>query len=105
MTDRQTEPDDRPEPVRDPRPARPVKRSFTIAGHRTSVSLEQAFWEALAAAARRQGRSQAAIVQHIDRTRGDAGLSSAIRVYLLADAASAPRPATASPASDDDDAC
>lgn len=67
----------------DPRPARPIKKSFSIAGHRTSVSLEAAFWDALAAAAKDDGTSQAAIVQHVDRSRGDAGLSSALRVWLL----------------------
>jgi predicted DNA-binding ribbon-helix-helix protein len=73
------------------RPTRPVKRSFTIAGHRTSVSLEAAFWDALVDVAARSGRSQASIIQHIDRTRGDAGLSSAIRVYLLNQRSDRPR--------------
>ncbi len=66
--------------------ARPVKRSFTIAGHKTSVSLETAFWTALRAAATREGLSLAGLVQRIDGTRGSAGLSSALRVWLLADA-------------------
>jgi predicted DNA-binding ribbon-helix-helix protein len=72
------------EPVISNRPSRPVKKSFSIAGHRTSVSLEAAFWEALAVAAKDDGVSQASIVQRIDRARGDAGLSSSIRVWLLA---------------------
>ncbi len=66
--------------------ARPVKRSFTIAGHKTSVSLEKAFWTALREAAARDGVSLAGLVQRIDSTRGSAGLSSALRVWLLADA-------------------
>jgi predicted DNA-binding ribbon-helix-helix protein len=66
--------------------ARPVKRSFTIAGHKTSISLEAAFWEALREAAVRDHTSLAGLVQKIDRTRGRAGLSSAVRVWLLDDA-------------------
>jgi predicted DNA-binding ribbon-helix-helix protein len=66
--------------------ARPVKRSFTIAGHKTSVSLESAFWIALREAAAREGVTLAGLVQRIDSTRGSAGLSSALRVWLLADA-------------------
>ena len=66
--------------------ARPVKRSFTIAGHKTSISLEAAFWEALREAASRDRISLAGLVQQIDQTRGRAGLSSAVRVWLLDDA-------------------
>lgn len=66
------------------------KRSVTIAGHRTSVSLEQAFWDALGEIARGRGRSLAAVVTEVDRAnprapgipRG-ANLSSALRVYVL----------------------
>ena len=64
-------------------PSRPLKRSFSIAGHRTSISLEQAFWVALKDIARDQNRSLASVVASIDRERGDAGLSSAIRVWVL----------------------
>ena len=63
--------------------ARPVKRSFTIAGHKTSISLEAAFWEALRDAAERERTSLAGLVQRIDQNRGNAGLSSAVRVWLL----------------------
>ncbi len=66
--------------------ARPVKRSFSIAGHKTSISLEAAFWEALREAAARDNVSLASLVQRIDQTRGSAGLSSAVRVWLLRDA-------------------
>ncbi len=62
---------------------RPVKRSLTIAGHRTSISLEAAFWDALKALAADEGRPLAEIIAEIDERRGDAGLSSAIRVRLL----------------------
>jgi predicted DNA-binding ribbon-helix-helix protein len=63
------------------------KRSFTIAGHRTSLSLEPEFWEALRAAAERRGCSMAALVSEIDATRNDRNLSSAVRVWLLQNAA------------------
>lgn len=64
--------------------SRPVKRSFSIAGHRTSVSLEAPFWEALKDVAAAEGVPAARLVQRIDSARGNAALSSAIRVYLLA---------------------
>jgi predicted DNA-binding ribbon-helix-helix protein len=60
-----------------------AKRSLSIAGHRTSVSLEDDFWAALAEIARARGLSIAALVSEIDRGRGDANLSSAIRVFAL----------------------
>ena len=63
--------------------ARPVKRSFSIRGHKTSISLEAAFWEALREAAAREGQPMAALVAEIDSHRGAAGLSSAVRVWLL----------------------
>jgi len=62
---------------------RPVKRSFSIRGHRTSISLEHAFWEALRQAASRENVSLAALVARIDEGRGKAGLSSAVRVWIL----------------------
>jgi predicted DNA-binding ribbon-helix-helix protein len=63
--------------------ARTRKRSLTIAGHRTSISLEDAFWNALKELARAKGRSVADVVSEIDARRGEGGLSSAIRVHLL----------------------
>lgn len=63
--------------------ARPVKRSVTIAGHSTSISLEAEFWNALQEIARLRGCSLAALLQEIDAARGDAGLSSAARLYAL----------------------
>jgi predicted DNA-binding ribbon-helix-helix protein len=62
---------------------RPIKRSFSIGGHRTSISLEAAFWEALRAAAAEERVSLATLVGIIDKERGAAGLSSAVRVWLL----------------------
>jgi predicted DNA-binding ribbon-helix-helix protein len=61
-----------------------VKRSLAIAGHRTSVSLEEAFWRALKDLAGQRGQSVSALVAAIDAERQSANLSSAIRVYLLA---------------------
>ena len=58
------------------------KRSITVAGHKTSLSLEEAFWSALKQAAREQGLSVKALVEEIDRARRG-NLSSAVRVYLL----------------------
>lgn len=63
-----------------------TKRSLTVAGHATSVSLEDAFWDGLRAAARRRGLSLAALVAEVDGIRGGANLSSAIRVYVLDEA-------------------
>ncbi|MEL6299888.1 MAG: ribbon-helix-helix domain-containing protein [Pseudomonadota bacterium] len=63
--------------------ARPVKRSFSIAGHSTSLSLETEFWDALKAFAATDGCAVARMIERIDRDRGDAGLSSAVRVYVL----------------------
>ncbi len=63
--------------------SRPEKRSFTIEGHRTSISLEAAFWEALKDVAKAKRMPVAQLVQEIDRERGDGGLSSAVRIWLL----------------------
>ena len=58
------------------------KRSVEIAGHRTSLSLEQAFWRALKRIAARDGVSINSLIQRIDRERAG-NLSSAVRVYVL----------------------
>lgn len=63
--------------------AKDLKRSLTIAGHRTSLSLEQEFWDALQRAAAVRKISIAALAAEIDSGRGDRNLSSAIRVWLL----------------------
>lgn len=63
---------------------RPTKRSFSIKGHRTSISLEAPFWEALKDAAAEERLSLAALVALIDGERGEANLSSAVRVWLFA---------------------
>ena len=64
-------------------PGRLMKRSMVIAGHRTSISLENIFWTALKSIAATRGQSIASLVASIDETRGDANLSSAIRVFVL----------------------
>lgn len=66
--------------------ARPVKRSLTLHGHRTSVSLEDAFWNAFRAIAARRGLALNALAARIDAARGpETGLASAIRVFVLQD--------------------
>jgi predicted DNA-binding ribbon-helix-helix protein len=65
------------------------KRSLTIAGHRTSLSLEPEFWQALQAAAIGTQKSIAQLVEEIDQHRGERNLSSAIRVWLFERAGSA----------------
>jgi predicted DNA-binding ribbon-helix-helix protein len=63
---------------------RPAKRSFTIGGHRTSISLEAPFWDALKASAAQEGVPVSQLIARIDKARTGCGLSSAIRVWLLA---------------------
>ena len=63
--------------------SRPVKRSFTIGGHRTSISLEAPFWAALQSAAEQEKLPLSALIGRIDAERGDGGLSSAVRIWLL----------------------
>ncbi|NUB43559.1 ribbon-helix-helix domain-containing protein [Fertoebacter nigrum] len=64
--------------------SRPVKHSLTLRGHRTSVSLEQAFWQAFRAIAEARGIGLNALAAEIDEGReGDVGLASAIRVHVL----------------------
>ncbi|MEY1555499.1 ribbon-helix-helix domain-containing protein [Yoonia sp. R2331] len=62
---------------------RPVKRSLTLRGHRTSVSLEDAFWQAFRDLAADQGKTINGFAAEIDEARGDVGLASAIRVTVL----------------------
>ena len=60
------------------------KRSLTVHGHRTSISLEEPFWVALNDIAKVRQQSLASLVQMIDKER-DRGLSSAVRVFILAE--------------------
>lgn len=64
---------------------RPVKHSLTLKGHRTSVSLEDAFWTAFKDIAAEQSRAINDLAAEIDERRGvETGLASAIRLYVLA---------------------
>lgn len=59
------------------------KRSLTVAGHRTSLALEAAFWRRLEALAAARGVSLSKLVAEVDAERGAANLSSALRVFAL----------------------
>lgn len=67
------------------------KRSFRLAGHRTSVALEAEFWAALEAVAARRALSLAALVAEVDAARSGPALplASALRVFALRDAGGA----------------
>ncbi|MGF1650334.1 MAG: ribbon-helix-helix domain-containing protein [Hyphomicrobiaceae bacterium] len=63
---------------------RPLKRSFRISGHETSISLEPDFWSALSTLAEADGTNLTDLVAEIDRARRAASLSGAVRAYVLA---------------------
>ncbi len=64
--------------------ARPQKRSLTLRGHRTSVSLEDEFWDVFREIATQQGKPINELAAQIDAERGtDLGLASAIRLFVL----------------------
>jgi predicted DNA-binding ribbon-helix-helix protein len=65
------------------------KRSITLKGHATSVSLEDEYWAELKRLAEAGGLSLGALVERIDGKRGTANLSSALRLAVLADLKSA----------------
>jgi predicted DNA-binding ribbon-helix-helix protein len=60
-----------------------VKRSIVIAGHKTSVSLEDAFWRSLKEIATRRNMTLSDLVASIDAERRHGNLSSAIRLFVL----------------------
>ena len=60
-----------------------MKRSVTLDGHRTSVSLEDEFWRALQRVAAARGVSVNRLIAEIDRDRQGGNLSSAIRRHVL----------------------
>ncbi len=62
---------------------RPEKHSLTLHGHRTSVSLEPEFWDAFRHLATLQRKTLNELAAEIDARRGDVGLASAIRVFVL----------------------
>jgi predicted DNA-binding ribbon-helix-helix protein len=59
------------------------KRSMSIAGHDTSLSLEEGFWAGLKEIAESRAMTLSALVREIDKSRTQENLSSAIRVYVL----------------------
>ncbi|WP_411975151.1 ribbon-helix-helix domain-containing protein [Sulfitobacter faviae] len=64
--------------------ARPRKHSVTLRGHRTSISLEDEFWDEFRAIAGARGMPINALVAEIDAARGlDIGLAGAIRLFVL----------------------
>lgn len=63
---------------------RPVKHSLTLKGHRTSVSLEDVFWQEFRRLARAEDKTINALATEIDLARDpEVGLASSIRVYVL----------------------
>ena len=62
---------------------RPVKHSLTLRGHRTSVSLEPEFWAEFRRIAAARDQTINGLAIEIDEARGDVGLASAIRVFVL----------------------
>jgi predicted DNA-binding ribbon-helix-helix protein len=61
-----------------------IKRSFTLAGHRTSIALEQEFWDALLRLAQVRGQSLSALIAAADAARSPGSqLASALRVLAL----------------------
>jgi predicted DNA-binding ribbon-helix-helix protein len=60
-----------------------IKRSIVIAGHKTSVAVEDAFWNALHGIARERHETLSHLVSSIDADRKHSNLSSAIRLYVL----------------------
>ncbi|MCL7466409.1 ribbon-helix-helix domain-containing protein [Phaeovulum sp. NW3] len=66
--------------------SRPVKRSLTLGGHRTSVSLEDEFWQAFREIAVREGKGLNELASTIDAARApETGLATALRLFVLAD--------------------
>jgi predicted DNA-binding ribbon-helix-helix protein len=60
-----------------------LKRSIVIAGHKTSVSLEDAFWSGLKEIAARRATTPSALIDEINKKRQHANLSSALRLFVL----------------------
>ena len=69
-----------------------IKRSLSLAGHRTSIALEAAFWDVLKDVAQIQGMSLAGLVASVDSARdGTQPLASALRLLALREALARPR--------------
>lgn len=64
----------------------PMKRSVTIDGHRTSVSLEDVFWQGMAEAAKTRAMTRAQLIGRIDHARPpEVGLATALRLFVVAE--------------------
>lgn len=64
----------------------PAKRSVSVNGHQTSVTLETAFWKALETLAKSRGLSRVALIAEIDGARpAGVGLATALRLFVLAE--------------------
>lgn len=88
-------PDTAAAPAPSRRNASLLKRSISLAGHRTSVALEGAFWAVLEEVAKARGQSLAALIASIDGERSAPGappvsLASALRVFALRSAGQGP---------------
>ncbi len=59
-----------------------LRRSFRIAGHQTSLSMERIFWDEFRGIAQEDGRSMTDVISEIDARRAG-GLSRAVRIYIL----------------------
>ncbi|MFZ0111158.1 MAG: ribbon-helix-helix domain-containing protein [Pseudolabrys sp.] len=60
-----------------------IKRAIMIDGHKTSISLEDAFWSSLMEIAHAEGATMSELVAKIDKTRKQGNLSSAVRLFVL----------------------
>ena len=60
-----------------------IKRAIMIDGHKTSISLEDAFWSSLKEIAHAEGATMSELVAKIDETRKQGNLSSAVRLFVL----------------------
>ena len=74
-----------------------VKRSISVGGHKTSVSLEAPFWDGLKEIAERRSLTVSQIVAEIDARRNQGNLSSTIRLFVLDDARAAAAPSFGMP--------
>ena len=59
------------------------KRSIVVAGHKTSIALEDAFWDSLKEIAKLRGETVYGLVSSIDANRNSANLSSVVRLFVL----------------------
>ncbi len=78
----QTRRNDKTPQLRDFLSAKVTKRSVSIAGHLTSISIEQPFWDELVRIAEQGGISPSTLIARIDKER-ETNLSSALRLYVL----------------------